>query len=328
MAEKKKDSSVGAFFKSILPSESTVGSLLYTDGKIDYQKLGGVLGAAGGAFGLFSPNQQPVGYQGSIPEYTAVREAVPFTDDTNRRPGSGGRRYFSDVTFAPSDGIASAQTAAGTQAEGLKALNLANPFRQDRPASVIPDVPVTQGITTAANTSTPITTVQDLLTIANPYTGGYGTPYKMATGGGVKNYDIGGLIELIGQNPQIIDYLAYATGGTGLGGLGAVLRRKYKETDKKDFNVGGMTSKKKGMYLDGDTDGMADEVPATIDNEQPAMLSDGEFVIPADVVSHLGNGNSDAGAKELEDMMDRVRKARTGTTKQGPEIDPKKFLPA
>ena len=272
MAEKKKDSSVGAFFKSILPSEDTVGSLLYTDGKIDYQKLGGVLGAAGGAFGLFSPSQQPVGYQGSIPDYTAVRQRVPSTNDPTRRPGSGGRRYFSDVSFAPEGDVASARLDAATQVAGLEALNKANPSRQDRPASVIPDVPVTQGITTAANTSTPITTVQDLLTIANPYTGGYGTPYKMA--------------------------------------------------------AGGIAPLKKGRYLDGDTDGMADEVPATIDNEQPAMLSDGEFVIPADVVSHLGNGNSDAGAKELEDMMDRVRKARTGTTKQGPEIDPKKFLPA
>ena len=272
MAEKKKDSSVGAFFKSILPSEDTVGSLLYTDGKIDYQKLGGVLGAAGGAFGLFSPSQQPVGYQGSIPDYTAVRQRVPSTNDPTRRPGSGGRRYFSDVSFAPEGDVASARLDAATQVAGLEALNKANPSRQDRPASVIPDVPVTQGITTAVNTSTPMTTVQDLLTIANPYTGGYGTPYKMA--------------------------------------------------------AGGIAQLKKGRYLDGDTDGMADEVPATIDNEQPAMLSDGEFVIPADVVSHLGNGNSDAGAKELEGMMNRVRKARTGTTKQGPEIDPKKFLPA
>ena len=57
-------------------------------------------------------------------------------------------------------------------------------------------------------------------------------------------------------------------------------------------------------------------------------MSDGEFVIPADVVSHLGNGNSDAGAKVLKDMMDRVRKARTGNKKQGKEIDPKKFIPA
>ena len=45
---------------------------------------------------------------------------------------------------------------------------------------------------------------------------------------------------------------------------------------------------------------MADRKPAMIDNEQPAALSDGEFVIPADVVSHLGNGNSEAGAKVLE----------------------------
>ena len=73
---------------------------------------------------------------------------------------------------------------------------------------------------------------------------------------------------------------------------------------------------------------MADRKPAMIDNEQPAALSDGEFVIPADVVSHLGNGNSEAGAKVLEEMMARVRKARTGNEKQGKEIDPKDFLPA
>ena len=82
----------------------------------------------------------------------------------------------------------------------------------------------------------------------------------------------------------------------------------------------------KGMYLGGSTDGMADEIPATIDNSQPAALSDGEFVIPADVVSHLGNGNSDAGAKELYEMMDRIRKARTGNPKQGRQIDPNKYL--
>ena len=73
---------------------------------------------------------------------------------------------------------------------------------------------------------------------------------------------------------------------------------------------------------------MADKIPARIDGAQEARLSDGEFVIPADVVSHLGNGNSDAGAKVLKDMMDRVRKVRTGNKKQGKEINPKKFLPA
>ncbi len=80
-------------------------------------------------------------------------------------------------------------------------------------------------------------------------------------------------------------------------------------------------------YLDGHTDGMEDKVPAQIDNRRPAALSDGEFVIPADVVSHLGNGNSSAGAKRLYEMMDRIRHARTGNPKQGKQINPDKFLP-
>ena len=92
--------------------------------------------------------------------------------------------------------------------------------------------------------------------------------------------------------------------------------------------AGGIAQLKKGQYLNGATDGMADKIPARIDGEQEARLSDGEFVIPADVVSHLGNGNSDAGAKVLKDMMDRVRKVRTGNKKQGKEINPRKFLPA
>ena len=83
----------------------------------------------------------------------------------------------------------------------------------------------------------------------------------------------------------------------------------------------------KGRYLGGATDGMADKIPARIGGKQEAKLSHGEFVVPADVVSHLGNGNSDAGAKRLYEMMDRIRQARTGTTKQGKQVNPNKFLP-
>jgi hypothetical protein len=82
-----------------------------------------------------------------------------------------------------------------------------------------------------------------------------------------------------------------------------------------------------GRYLQGATDGMADKIDTSIDDTQPAKLSHGEFVIPADVVSHLGNGNSEAGAQHLYAMMDRVREARTGTKKQGKEINPDKFTP-
>lgn len=80
-------------------------------------------------------------------------------------------------------------------------------------------------------------------------------------------------------------------------------------------------------YLRGATDGMADQVPAEIEGGQPARLAHGEFVVPADVVSHLGNGNSDAGADKLYQMMAKIRKARTGNPKQGKQIDPNKFLP-
>jgi hypothetical protein len=79
-------------------------------------------------------------------------------------------------------------------------------------------------------------------------------------------------------------------------------------------------------YLRGDTDGMEDKIQTSIDNKEPALLSHGEFVIPADVVSHLGNGNSDAGAKKLEHLMAAVRKARTGNAKQGKQIDADKFI--
>lgn len=95
--------------------------------------------------------------------------------------------------------------------------------------------------------------------------------------------------------------------------------------------VGGMQSFAEGgvaRFLSGGGDGMSDDIPARINGKQEARLADGEFVIPADVVSHLGNGSSKAGAKQLYSMMDKVRSARTGTKKQGKQINPRKFLAA
>tara|TARA_R100000935_G_scaffold4475_1_gene10668 strand:+ start:1651 stop:3171 length:1521 start_codon:yes stop_codon:yes gene_type:complete len=79
-------------------------------------------------------------------------------------------------------------------------------------------------------------------------------------------------------------------------------------------------------YLDGDSDGQADEVKANIDGVQEARLSDGEYVLPADLVALLGNGNSNAGAKALDDFMAMVRKQGTGTEKQQKNIDVTKVL--
>jgi len=90
--------------------------------------------------------------------------------------------------------------------------------------------------------------------------------------------------------------------------------------------TGNIVTGKSGGFLQGRGDGMSDSIPATINDKQPARLADGEFVVPADVVAHLGNGSSKAGAQRLYEMMARVRKARTGTTKQAPEIKAEKFV--
>lgn len=85
-----------------------------------------------------------------------------------------------------------------------------------------------------------------------------------------------------------------------------------------------------GKLLDGPGDGMSDDIPAVIRGRstQRAALADGEFVIPADVVSHLGNGSTKAGAKRLYKMMDQVRRARTGRSRQAPAVKAERFLPA
>jgi hypothetical protein len=83
-----------------------------------------------------------------------------------------------------------------------------------------------------------------------------------------------------------------------------------------------------GRMLKGPGDGMSDSIPAKIGAKQEARLADGEFVVPADVVSHLGNGSTDAGAKQLYAMMDKVRSARTGRKAQGRQIKPQKYMPA
>jgi len=215
------------------------------------------------------PQIQPTGYQGGIPALRAQRTQVPqmlgeeMSDgsirsmdspratglegligpqgtgrearmmyDPNRRPGSSGRRYFTDTQYiAENEDIPAAEERMALQAAELSEANIRNPARQRRMQ-----------------------------------------PQQMAAGG------LAGLTE--------------------------------------------------GKYLNGSTDGMADKVPARIDGRQEARLSDGEYVIAADVVSHLGNGNSDAGAKVLDQMMRRIRKKRTGNKKQSKEIDPKTVLPA
>jgi hypothetical protein len=98
--------------------------------------------------------------------------------------------------------------------------------------------------------------------------------------------------------------------------------------DVPAYGIGGYARGGEPRFLSGGGDGMSDSIRASIDGKQEARLADGEFVIPADVVSHLGNGSSKAGAKQLHAMMNRIRKARTGNPKQGKQINPVKLMPA
>lgn len=238
--------------------------------------LGGLFGSMG------SSGQTKTGYQGGIPRYQAVRQMVPQTYDPNRRPGSGGRQYFTNTRYVPTSdaaGITAALQQAAQQAGAIRGANtnpdigermrliteaqgiLPSGIAQPAAAAPAPAAPVTQPADT-----TPAPVVNDL-------------------------------------------------GGAAQGGL-------------IGYALGGLTTLAKGDYLNGTTDGMADKIPTTIEGKQKAALSHGEFVIPADIVSALGSGNSNAGAKVLYDMMDRVRQHAHGTKKQIKPANPKKTLPA
>ena len=93
------------------------------------------------------------------------------------------------------------------------------------------------------------------------------------------------------------------------------------------MNIGGMAPQTEGL-LRGPGSGMDDMIPGMIGSSQPVAVSPGEYIVAADVVSGLGEGSSEAGAEELDKMMDRVRMARNGTTAQAPRINERKMMPA
>ena len=124
--------------------------------------------------------------------------------------------------------------------------------------------------------------------------------------------------QLEGSGPMNVNNSPMNVNNVGSNVMGGGMNINNLPTAK--FAMGGLTQ--------GPGDGMSDDIPTTIDNEQPAALSDGEFVVPADVVSHLGNGSTEAGSKQLYAMMDEVRQARTGRKQQATEIDAERYMPA
>ena len=276
--------------------EQIKGAFTTSGGDADWIKILGTLGGLGssGAFGSGiqsllggGSSQRPVGYQGGIPKYTYNREQIAY-DDEGRRPGSGGRRYFTDGIY--------------------------------------------QLVPTASNTGTTTTNTGGTYIPTPSDTGGSDTTTNTAqaqqAGATWQNmldaYNSGDNVAAREYYNQYYDMTGTKNAPTGYDALPTI----DDVENSKNMAAGGLASvAPKGYYLGGVTDGMADKVPASIGGQQPARLSDGEFVVPADVVSHLGNGNSNAGAKELYDMMDRIRKARTGRVEQGKQVAPRKYMP-
>lgn len=268
------------------------------NGSVDWRALatlGGMLYGATSGSGGRSTSSGAAGYQGGIPKYMAVREAVPQTYDPTRRPGSGGRRYFTDMQYVPKTGegaagaLTAAQTAAQTQAQGLASLNRANPLNAPPPAYQPPAAPpvaaapATPEYNPAYSGESVLNTVRELL---NP-------PKQMAQGGIVGLQDGGFVVPA-----DVVSHLGNGSTRAGLAFL----------------------APKGAVPIQGRGDGMSDSNRTMINGEQPAAVADGEAYFGPEEVAALG------GAQALYSMMDKIRKDRTGTTKQGRQINPNKYV--
>ncbi len=354
---------------------------------------GGVAGVAGSYFLSNSGFTQSSpdaggGYRGDIPNYTAVRQRVADTYDPNRRPGSGGQRYFSDMQYVdpyepitPEIEQAQADAAAmetdttaddittdttfftaddGTQIEEPEynytyeeavelnqnrrvksakqqaaidaAINLSGGYDtiSGDNFSAVDD---TIADTTAGDTITTLTASEDGLAALDAVRQLAGKQAEYLQAANIANPAYETRPTALNINPtgatgiQALQAKNATTAGSGVSSL-LPIPQYDAQGNVITMAAGGIANLAAGgRYLNGATDGMADRVPANIDGKQPAALSDGEFVIPADVVSHLGNGNSNAGAKALHDMMANVRQDRTGNSKQGKQINAASYMP-
>jgi hypothetical protein len=153
----------------------------------------------------------------------------------------------------------------------------------------------------------------------------------------IKGYEEGGIAS-IGKNDKqvIIDAVRalrkQVDKETAIKALSEFVARFDREAlidlaQKVQKNMVARTDRPSEGMLRGAGDGMSDMIPANLEGQEDILLSQNEYIVPADVVSGLGNGSSDAGAEVLDSMSDKVRTARTGTTKQAPEINASQMVP-
>ena len=279
-----------------LPSQalnSLKGMLFKPDGSINPAALGTLAAAAYGVLGG-GFDVKTGGYNKPVPKMTAVREQVPYEDDPNRRPGERGRRYFSDTQFVPEGGdVGAARAAAQQQAQGIAAALPPSPV-QTPPAAGIVNAPwnqvPTSSVIPTATGSAPTVPIPQQLT---PEGG-----IAMAQGGRVPQFN----------------------GNMQSGGFvvpGDVVRHADPAGQaRKEAGLQALHQTMGAQAIRGPGDAMSDSIPATIDGQRPAALSNGEAYVPPQQVARMGNGDPKRGADRLYDMMENLRKQRTGSTRQ------------
>lgn len=251
----------------------------------------------------------------------ATTSIAPAAATSVAPAGTLGSGTFGIMPPATSGGIADLFTKAG-----------ANPaVSAAAPVTATPEVPETFAQGMKKFMDDPLASIK-----RNPITAA-SSAYRGATGSKKKpeepeEYD--GPLKRFRFNPSSYQPAMYAEGGIAdlSGGYDRMVGEQpmYQAMARGGISDLGSYSDyaRGGRMLKGPGDGMSDSIPASIAGKRPARLADGEFVIPADVVSHLGNGSTDAGAKQLYAMMNKVRQARTGRKAQGRKIDPRQYMAA
>lgn len=273
------------------------------------------------------------------PQYVAARkEGGPVA--MAKGGSTGEQMYFPQSHFNAGTTAGSGGTPANLQAAGDALRNYFSGQGRPGVTASSPQMPPWQQIGANGQVQNTRAPTQQETQFANsgaqPYYG-----FEMGSRGGIADNWLrqSNFLKAVGPQTPTAPTGPMTTGGGGYSSLGEQMfftPSYFSAGMSPGYAEGGIASlpgatTQGGMVeglLNGPGDGMSDSIPATIDGKQEARLATGEFVVPADVVSHLGNGATEPGAKVLYAMMDRVRQARTGTEKQGKEIEPEKFLPA
>lgn len=253
---------------------------------------------------LMTQRPDPVGYQGGIPQYTVTRTQTPMAqqrpvsyESIPSKEGEAAATVMRQVPYRPGQG---GITYFNPIQYNYTGKDLAAPTLAAPPA----------GGTTGSGSNTDFD---------NPLKDPYIPPKSGGSGRLVSNTigdDFGSLID-----PR--------EKGSGTAADYASLERAAGVSGKAagGYMPGGIAMLAGGRYLRGPGDGVSDSIPAKFERSgQPARLADGEFVIDARTVSEIGNGSSEAGARKLYAMMDRVHKARK-TAKRGKPSGADKYLP-